>query len=134
MGYVFVYTTACTCMVLCVCTGCYFVVLFVIRVFFLFFFSPQFVLIKLCKNPKQHHVHNCLNNFIWLVLAAICLNVKLCGNWMPKQKILNSPPPPPLLSPFFPSLLLQAFFFFFFWFLFLCFYISIKSQSRFLRF
>lgn len=59
---------------LCVCIGCYFVVLFESIFFLLFFFlPPQFVLIKLCKNPEQYHVHNCLNTFICLVLATICL-------------------------------------------------------------
>lgn len=115
-----------------------FVVLFVTRVFFLFFFFlPEFVLIKLYKNPKHHHVHNCLNNFIWLVVAAVCLNVRLCRNWMPREKILNFVSPYcPLfspyffpLSPIFPPSLLQAIF----WFLFLCFGISIKSQSSFFK-
>lgn len=114
-----------------VCIYIYFyVVLFVMRVFH----HPPPVFFKLQKSPKHYHIHDCLNNFIWLVLAAICLNVRLCGNWMPRGKVvkvvklfcLPLSPLSPLPPAFLPSLLL-------FWFLFPCFDISIKSPKYILK-
>lgn len=70
----FMYTTSCTCMVFVCLYRVLFCGTFWEYFFLLFFFlPPQFVLIKLCKNPEQYHVHNCLNTFICLVLATICL-------------------------------------------------------------
>lgn len=141
----FMYTTSCTCMVFV----CLYRVLFCgtfcnESIFFLLFFflPPQCVLIKLCKNPEQYHVPNCLNNFIWLVLATICLkwNYVEIGCQNRKYLTFSLPLISLFFSPFFPPFLLQAFLSFFlsflfsFFFLFLCFDSSTKSQNRFLRF
>ena len=98
---------------ICVCVCIYIlkkVVFFVIRVFFVFLLS----FFKFCKNPKHYHIHDCLNNFIWLLLAAVCLmgdNVEV-GCQKRKQLTFVSPSLPYSLpfhsSPFLPSLL-QAF-------------------------
>lgn len=133
IGYMFIYTTTCMYLVLCVCTGCYFVVLYVMRIFFLFFFPSQFVLIKLCKNPEQHHVHNCSNNFIWLVDSSYLFKCKIMWKLDAQRENTKLSPSLSVLPHFSLSFLLLSSRLCF-WFLFLCFDISVKSQSRFLWF